>query len=497
MNPPRGLHAGLVIALLALFSACIALTRLPSGIIFPHRHVLNNAGMHLLRDVLTAKLNSELTELRRKYPSKVLEKHILVGSGLGQAVTTRVIETLMHNETSFIVGVTGGSSTSGDFAWPTRLVDWMSRRLHVPNVVLQNAAVGSTSQLVTAPCIQSLLGDHTDLLMWEFGMNDEHPEFMNGSQPIGQYYYRHRAAEAFIRQAIALNPIAMGFLHFWDLEIHTFQHPGSHHAKDRTLPNRSYHPTSSVLRYYDAVYNRYFAVDVIGFMWEADIFRNKSEILRDEHHPNDLTYNVAVDMLAYCLLKASVEFLKGRDTDIPIVEPNDPGSLIWAYPTLTHGSSVKSPYVLPSQRLLGHCLTAWRPAFSPQNTSIVVVQNHENVIDVGKAAPGRQDRQLRFVVGPCNTSRLVLDIYVPNIAFVMIDPGMRRGDHAIRHLQVDFEDTGTAPANVDVSVDIVGFFYSWVHKTETLIHRYPRRLSVCSSSNYTSLSRISIMQQIL
>lgn len=467
-----------------------------------HKRALASTQTLSIYESILVQMTSELTRLGRKYPVELMDKHILVGNGVGRSITSRLLGALLDNQTGLTIGVTGGSSTAGDFAWPARLANWMTQKLHIPNVTVWNAAAGSTSQLVTAPCIRSLIGDHVDVLMWEFGMNDEYPHFMNGSEPFAaQHYYRHRAAEAYIRQAIALNPVAIGFLHFWDIEIHGFQSTGSTLPKDRTVPNRSYHPTTSVMRYYDSVFDRHFSVDVIGFMWDAGLFRNKSEILRDPHHPNDFSYDVSVDMLAYCMLKACVNFINGASSlDRDHVGSSHHAQLsLWDYPTLTHDSSERlSPYVLPSQRLLGHCLTAWRPHFAPQDSAIVVVDNHESVVDVGKAAPGRHDRQLRFVVGPCNaTSQLVLEMHIPNIAVVMIDCGMLQRDCA-RNLEVSFEDTGPAFANVDVADDVVGYFFSWVHETAVLVPRTPRRLSLCArSEEKIKVARISVMQQMM
>jgi len=68
-----------------------------------------------------------------------------------------------------VIGVTGGSSTAGNFSWSDRLKDKSERSLNI-SVELRNAAIGSTSQLVTASCIQSLVGDSIDILFWEFAM---------------------------------------------------------------------------------------------------------------------------------------------------------------------------------------------------------------------------------------------------------------------------------------------------------------------------------------
>jgi hypothetical protein len=135
--------------------------------------------------------------------------------------------------------VTGGSSTAGNTSWPSRLADMLSKQLNISNIDLRNAAMGSTSQLVTSPCIQTLVGPEVDVLFWEFGMNDE-PKVWHPKGP--SVSLRQRMAEVYIRQAIDLNPLAIGFVHFGDLKIHDWQ--GSIHD----LPDWFFHPTSNVMR---------------------------------------------------------------------------------------------------------------------------------------------------------------------------------------------------------------------------------------------------------
>ena len=50
---------------------------------------------------------------------------------------------------------------------------WLRSTVNISEPVVRNAAQGTTSQLVSAPCIQALVGDCVDLLLWEFALNDE------------------------------------------------------------------------------------------------------------------------------------------------------------------------------------------------------------------------------------------------------------------------------------------------------------------------------------
>jgi hypothetical protein len=434
----------------------------------------------------------QLHKIEDKYPSHALEKHTAIGADLGRTMATLFIEAL-DRKTNLTLGITGGSSTAGDFAWPGRLATWLMTDIGMPHVCLKNGAMGSTSQLVTSPCIQSIVGHDLDMLFWEFGMNDEFPEFINGSNPIAQYYLRHRVAEAYIRQAIALNPKVIGFVHFWDLLIHNFETPGRY--KD-IIPDRSFHPTSSVMRYYDAVYKRYFAVNVIGFMYDAGLVRNKSDFLRDAHHPNDFGYDVAVDLIKYCLLKATKQFLQkpqayqDHHATVQTLAPQ-----IWSYPVMTDAPG-HAPLVLPSQRLFGHCLTAWRPSFAPL-TPIRIIENFEAAVDIGKRAPGRADRQLRFVVGPCtHAKQLTLSIDVPDIAYVLVDCGLRQASACRQHLNASIDGVGTITPNIDVTQDVMNVFFGWVHKLDKVIDASDIRMRLCSNSSTLRVARIAVMQRM-
>lgn len=460
-------------------------------------HVLNpydtRPNIHI--DTLHADLRAGLRVLERKYRPELLERHSVVGAGFEAIVGKLVLRSLEPNddlhENTIVIGVTGGSSSCTRDAWPRLLAARLADQLGPSRIQLRNAAMGTTSQLITAPCIHTLVGDAVDILFWEFAMNDEY-HMSNGAENAGSL--RTRVADAYIRQAIALDPPAIGFVHFWDLRVHLYQTVETH------LPDRSFEPTCTVMRYYDSIYDRYFAVNVIGFMSESGLYRNKTEFLRDGHHPNRFGYDVAVDMITYCIYKAAIASIKKlslTSNDVDHRHGRLKTTILPDYPLLTTHKE-QSQYGLPGQRLFGHCLMAAKPNFG-HSTGIRVMQN-VSLFNAGNADLTREDRDLRFVIGACGTSReLVLSIHVPNIAYVIIGCGQGNSIKCRNLLRVELEDVGVITPNVDVSADVMEQFVGWVHKTTVLqASGRPRRMSLCSTANESDVqvSRIIVMQHM-
>lgn len=228
---------------------------------------------------------------------------------------------------AFVIGVTGGSSTAGSFSWPHRLGNWLHDRLHL-NVSVRNGAQGGTSQLQTAACIHQIAGDIApdvplDLLMWEFGMNDEYNWLKRHySRPpsLKTRVARERSAELWVRAVASQpenRPLAVGFVHFWDLSIDDWDI-----ARTPFLPELSWAPTNRVLAHYRPVLDA-FAVNTMRFLHEfasceslASVeprsprlagcrFHNttlKSDLLRDRHHPTYRVYDISVDLLVLAIL---------------------------------------------------------------------------------------------------------------------------------------------------------------------------------------------------
>merc|ERR1740129_2598787 len=94
--------------------------------------------------------------------------------------------------------------------------------MNVSRVVKREGCQGSTSQFVTAACLHSIVGD-VDLLLWEFGMNDEGHEIHTRKGPI----WRHHVTETYVRNALAtLQPLGILFANLWSIEIHEAQKKG-------------------------------------------------------------------------------------------------------------------------------------------------------------------------------------------------------------------------------------------------------------------------------
>ena len=110
---------------------------------------------------------------------------------------------MLKNET-FVVGVTGGSSTCEaggadqlgpvrGISWPRYFERWLrSDVIGARAATVRNGARGATSQLMTAPCIRTLVGDNLDLLLWEFAMNDEYGQIFSTSRRLSDSQARRR-----------------------------------------------------------------------------------------------------------------------------------------------------------------------------------------------------------------------------------------------------------------------------------------------------------------
>lgn len=230
----------------------------------------------------------EKSRLVFTYGQDVLDRVTRVGADLHLSLGARLTSAL-HGDRPFIIGVTGGSSTAGKSAWPALLEARLRKHLGGVRIITRNAAQGTTSQLVTAPCIQNLVGAQIDLLLWEFAMNDEY-EWLHGECPDCT---RRRSAEAYLRQAISIGPAAMGFVHLWDLDIHSW-------TGALPLPNKSVAPTNQILDSYGV--RNHFSASIIDTIWQVNSTNRSQRIdktlfLRDGHHPNDQGNAIIVDLL--------------------------------------------------------------------------------------------------------------------------------------------------------------------------------------------------------
>lgn len=156
-------------------------------------------------------------------------------------------------------------------------------------------------------------------------------------------------SEIYSRQANALNPKVMIFVHLWDLDMHQ-AFPNGNVAGDFGISNKAYEPMNLVLRHYSDIFSRYLSIDIIQSMKDLALFHNKQDILRDAHHPNDYSYEIISGLVATTMLNKSTGIsMSGLHSsprpEVSIVSKN----------TLAFGPN------LPIKGGLGHCLMAMSP----------------------------------------------------------------------------------------------------------------------------------------
>ena len=480
------------------------------------------------RTVLVGALRDELSWLESQYPSAVPMSSVsLVTSpsfassfrNLGSSLTAAYFGL----QPSFVVGVTGGSSTATGGSWASLLEIYLRQRLNLSSATLRNAAQGTTSQLVTAPCIHQLVGAKTDqspaasrdavaassldLLLWEFAMNDEAPYlyWQDGRADVSASAkrLRHRMAEMWMRGALQLRVPALGFLHLWDISIHSWEWDMS------WLPDNAWLPTTEVIRQYSRVVEA-FGVNVIEYVRGGGVVdrNNKTAFLADPHHPNVRGQTVAVHLLAHSIVRAWLRYLQ---TDVSGLTPAqlsldlvDPLAVIAPVPAAN-----QRPADLPSSQLRAACLTTPAPHFSTVNTislfcepgaiewvssqstpSLPATCQGWSTQQAGKADPLRADRKVQLVPVLCSSSfdaaapGSSMEVRVRNVTrwrYLMLDCGLFAGALCMQ-LRVTVNGAEVRP-NVDVSGDAIEAFFAWQHRWDD---EEPMR-SVASEKGYDSI----------
>lgn len=414
---------------------------------------------------LKSRLESDIQSLNRKY-SIDLDKFIIIGNG--SFILAERLSKAFFRRRQFVIGITGGSATQGS-SW----VNYLQLKLETEyqmSIEIRNAAQGSTSQVVTAPCINALVGDDIDLLFWEFAMNDagsvELYPLQDNQSVLEQHPVRCMAAESWIREAINLNPGCLGFLHLWDIGIHTWNFRNNH-----STPNLPWGSTNTMMSKYNKIYDSYFSVDVISMLLQLNL-TDKKQFLRDDHHPNDYGYIVAFDLTFHAMLQTWLAGIK-----FPAFErlTRNMSSLKQQKPFSTNSNM---EYVFPNEKFQSHCLMAMEPQFSrvsPIRSS--VCQNQSNfeicnkIVLQGKVDKNRTDRKKMFLVESCsarnNTGGIIFDIFVPNPALLLLDCGLSAT--ACKKFSM-YYDSKLISHNTDLlrGQDIVSSFYHWIHKFEIL-----------------------------
>ena len=335
---------------------------------------------------------------------------------------------------------------------------------------VRNAAQGTTSQLVTSPCIFALVGDRVDLLLWEFAMNDEYEYVVHDTGPL--WPVRMRVAEAFVRQAAQLNPGAIGYVSLWDLDIHNY-HSGA------TLPNKAFGPTAAVAAAYAPVYDRFFAVDVISAMFHAGLYADKSVFLRDQHHPNSFGSTAILDVLSLAIVEPWMEYLDAGGTGGNEPAASAPTATVSAkvrqHPMLT---PLRDDLFLPGKRTLAHCYMAMPPQFSDASVNALRTVHMPGVcrsadqrecdptLNFGRSDSNRDDRQLRFTPTRCTAQGteggMLFIADMRSISAVLVDCGYSEGAYCSGAIDIFLD--GRQIALSHAPSDILSAFFTWAHK---------------------------------
>jgi hypothetical protein len=220
------------------------------------------------------------------------------------------------------------------------------------DVELRNAAQGSTSQVVTAPCIEQLVGPNVDLLLWEVVMNDianveqSHTLSDGHNQICSEHPIRCFAADAWIREAIRYKPSGIGFIHLWDIGIHKHEL----NASDGNIPDRAWKATTAAMHHYASIYGSYFSINIIRMIALMKLFKYKREFLRDGHHPNDHGYRVTADLFNWALLQNWIDGIKTAGN-------GSSSNLIERFSTVIEGPTA----VYPQKNVRAYCMMSFLP----------------------------------------------------------------------------------------------------------------------------------------
>lgn len=454
------------------------------------------------RVALRKRLGTEAARLRARFPPSALERARVTGIGLSAAVGERLTTAAVSGE-EYVVGVTGGSSTAGRSSWPAMLQAWLrSPAIGIAGANVRNAAQGTTSQLVTAPCIFALVGGEVDLLLWEFAMNDEYEYVASDAGPA--WPMRKRVAEAYVRQAAQLNPGAIGYVNLWDLDIHSY-HSGP------ILPNKAFGPTAAVAAAYAPVYDRYFAIDVIGAMFHSGLYSEKSAFLRDAHHPNDFGYAAIVDLISLAMIEPWIEYLDTSAMGSPALKIDTSTAIVAAnvrsHPMLTPS---RDDLYMPGERTLAHCYMAMPPQFSDAASNAlravhtgactaVDVRDCDPTVNFGRSDANREDRQLRFTPAECapdgNSGGMLFATSIRDLAAVLVDCGYSEGNYCLSAIDVFLDGHKIGPSHAPN--DILSAFFKWAHKVNgsSLSESQTHSLRVCARGGEAHFSRLIVLEQ--
>lgn len=325
-------------------------------------------------------------------------------------------------------------------------------------VRLRNAAQGFTSQLLTAPCIRTLVGDGVDLLAWEFATNDEYPAVIEAGTAE-----RVRLAEVWMRAAVRLRPKALVFVHFWDRDLE-FWEIGKAYP-----PDKAWVPTNYVA---DHVLRGQgidgLSVNMVGMLTSGlmDTAGKKTSFLRDTHHPNDLAFNITADALRLGLLQLWRLGLltTGADAGGAAADP--------AAPVAQQPQPLLQPGLLvPVLDQWPVCYLTAQPQFGtaqPELTELGCQAGSNGagcmLVPYGKAAANRADRKSMMQLPDCaagdTTSGIVFGVNTTQpLTYLWLSCGAGSDCKGLRV----YLDDSVVRSNVDTRPDkFISYFYLWV-----------------------------------
>ena len=379
------------------------------------------------KDLLLKILRNETNKISNKYiknANKTLKNYIEIGSDNNRCLSDRLTDAYF-GRSSFKIGVSGGSATQGDFSWPTMVRTFLIQNLGM-TVDMRNAAQGSTSQVVTAPCLQQLIGGigEVDLILWEFGMNDilgddgveshRTDDGISDDEVCSKSPIRCAAADCWIRDAINMKPAGIGFLHLWDINIHEYIYK----ADDKSnLPDRSFRPSNIAMKNYANKYNSYFSINVMKMIHDLNLVSDKTGFLRDPHHPNDYGYTIITDLFFFALLESWIKGIESKSISCINIDS------VTEFPPLYNLHNV----VYPRQNLKPHCLMSFQPQYGTYSAIRPSILNM-SVMHTGKADIHRTDRKDFFLSPACEsnngTGGLYFEVKIPNPKSLYIDCGL-------------------------------------------------------------------------
>ena len=406
-------------------------------------------------DGLLARVTRARDELRAKYSDDWGAKlddyvGIVASPQLAQACAARLEEPT--TERPFLIGVTGGSATQGvGWSWPFRALAALKSvfsKENDPAFELRNAAQGSANHLLASMCLEALVGRDTDLVMWEFTLNE--PGFIPNAVPPARNNAAH-SAQIFLASAAQLRPhppaCGAGFLFLWDLGVHLIGNEDLFTKADDGAPSAiiplitpSPALTGTPL---ELARHASFWVRLVPLLTMMGV--RKVDALRDSHHPNNATYGVIGDLVAFAVLGVVERGLLPPRTDPPAPDSSsDVTATPKKPPRVTtpedfirqfHGRAVchmvRVPFFLPddqNQVRLAHGSPAAKP----------------RIVDVGKSLPGRTDRLLRVLIPPCPSTEASWTIDIAEF-----DKPGGSGSHALRALGVHCVEGVKSPCDGD------------------------------------------------